>query len=339
MGDGDKQEIPAMVTENPSPTPVILADRDEEFVPLVLPTDYSMLSSGILRPGRWSVDALADEDGLSPIPPTLSTQPSSPARFASSPALRESKPGDRTNSLALLSPNGTTHSRSRRPSNATVTSTEGTVADSSPGISHLYTATSNITTSAVSAVVTLNSPMPTHFGSTSDIGGFVGRIEAHEKARNRVRSGVQGTAEEGDNDDRGKAVELDLAQDAHIDPTPFRFRSHRLASLIEAKDLDALEAMGGITGLLAGLGVNPTCGLCISGKAPRSEEAPGSEKGDDMERYTHEGPPFCGSVEDRRRVYGSNVLPVRKSVTLLELMWLALKDRVLVSHTRFPKSI
>jgi Ca2+-transporting ATPase len=36
------------------------------------------------------------------------------------------------------------------------------------------------------------------------------------------------------------------------------------------------------------------------------------------------------TIEDRKRVYGENVLPTRASKSLLQLMWMALKDKVLV---------
>ena len=42
---------------------------------------------------------------------------------------------------------------------------------------------------------------------------------------------------------------------------------------------------------------------------------------------------FSAVLEDRRRVYGENVLPVRIAKTLLQLMWAALKDKVLVSNS------
>ena len=42
------------------------------------------------------------------------------------------------------------------------------------------------------------------------------------------------------------------------------------------------------------------------------------------------GEAFSASLEDRRRVFGENVLPSRKTKSLLSLMWLALKDKVLV---------
>ena len=60
-------------------------------------------------------------------------------------------------------------------------------------------------------------------------------------------------------------------------------------------------------------------------------DAPAGEKGKAVEKSPHEGGAYGGSVEDRQRGYGSNILPARKSKSLLQLMWLALKDEVLVS--------
>ena len=40
------------------------------------------------------------------------------------------------------------------------------------------------------------------------------------------------------------------------------------------------------------------------------------------------------SVEDRQRIFGQNILPRRPIKSLLQLMWLALKDKVLVSSKR-----
>lgn len=130
-----------------------------------------------------------------------------------------------------------------------------------------------------------------------------------------------------------------------INPAPFRFKPDYLVSLVDAKNLGHLEAIGGIVGLTTGLNVDPTCGLCIGGGAPQFEEAPvativrpAGGKGDGVEQHTYEGPPFSGTIEDRQRVYGPDVLPVRKSRSFLESMLLGFQDRVLVSPTRFPQS-
>lgn len=102
--------------------------------------------------------------------------------------------------------------------------------------------------------------------------------------------------------------------------------------------------MGGIIGLLAGLGVNPMTGLRVGSSFPPPPEPPAvvvtdptGEKAEPEDPYTRAGLPFRGTIEDRQRVYGPNVLPARRSRSLLELMWLALKDKVLVSFTTLPK--
>ena len=94
--------------------------------------------------------------------------------------------------------------------------------------------------------------------------------------------------------------------------------------------------MGGINGLLAELGVEPSNGLSIGGEMPESEDAPTvtvttptGKKGSAA---------FISSAEDKQRVYGPNTLPVRKSKSLLQFMWLALKDKVLVSFGHFGSS-
>jgi Ca2+-transporting ATPase len=236
-----------------------------------------------------------------------------------STALRENKPGDRTSSLALLCPKDNSRFHSRRPSNSTIASTdEGTV-------------------SVKSTADTFPSVTPTQVGSTSDIGDPGERKQNHKKARK-----VKGTAErkmvkeEGEEED--KQMELDLTQDENIDPTPFTFKPYRLVSLVDPKSLETLEAMGGANALLVGLGVNPTNGLSIGGNRPEFEDAPavavtvpGGEKGEVGEKSTREGAAYAGTVEDRQRIYGSNVLPARKSKSLWGFMWLALKDKVLVS--------
>ena len=43
---------------------------------------------------------------------------------------------------------------------------------------------------------------------------------------------------------------------------------------------------------------------------------------------------YSTSVEDRQRIFGQNILPRRPIKSLLQLMWLALKDKVLVSSKR-----
>lgn len=115
---------------------------------------------------------------------------------------------------------------------------------------------------------------------------------------------------------------LDPEKDT-TDPTPFREKPSRLAMLVDPKSLEDLEKIGGVEGLLDGLGVNPRTGLCTNGSdagAPRSSaDIPGL------------GPQYRATMDDRRHIYGKNDLPERPSKTLLQLMWMAFKDKVIVS--------
>ncbi|KAF9778977.1 Ca-transporting ATPase [Thelephora terrestris] len=280
----------------------------EEFLPLApLTSSTSSLSPGYqaksdTRPAHKTTD---EGRSRTTIPTHHFTNTTSPG---------ENKPGYGTTSLALLGPDGPNCSHSRGQSSATMILTEeGTIDNGSSGIPRLHPAPSNI-----------------------DTGNLEIRTNACEKARNRVRSYAKGILHEGDGDEE-MDPELDPAQDTNLNPAPFKFRPHHLASLVDPKNLDALEAFGGIIGLLAGLGVNPRCGLPIGGNVSRPEHLPtvtvsgfSGGKLQGLEQYSYEGPPFTSTIEDRQQVYGVNVLPVQGSRSLLQLIWLALKDRVLI---------
>lgn len=92
-----------------------------------------------------------------------------------------------------------------------------------------------------------------------------------------------------------------------------------------------MEAMGGIDGLLRGLGTDPNQGLRswqYAESTQRTDAEGGNAGGAGAGGDT---PQSRASADDRRRVYGVNQMPARKSKSLLLLMWLALKDKVLVS--------
>ena len=241
-----------------------------------------------------------------PPSPALSTQSS--VHFMTSTALRENRPGDVSTPLALPSRKYNYHSHSRWPLNTAITAhDEGTIADHDHplGLLHLYPPTSGVF--VTSTADTLNSPTPTHVGSASEIG------DSEKRKQKKAKRNGNGSAER------------------TLDPTPFAFEPYHLASLVDPKNLDSLEAMDGIAGLLAGLGVDSATGLDIGGKgAPIVTIAAPTNKG-----FPGEGAAYAGTPWDRQRVYGPNILPIRKSKSLLELMWLALKDKVLVSASTF----
>ncbi|TFK40151.1 Ca-transporting ATPase [Crucibulum laeve] len=132
--------------------------------------------------------------------------------------------------------------------------------------------------------------------------------------------------------------------------------------MLDPKSLDSLTAFGGIDGLLQGLGTNAEHGLSKaallrtatgldektgdgrpgagSGAShrhdPEKQDAPAimlTEPGGHVRAPPppgDDGPAFGATIEERKKVYGENVLPQRASKTLLQLMWLALKDKVLI---------
>ncbi|KAL5531003.1 hypothetical protein ACEPAG_3879 [Sanghuangporus baumii] len=83
------------------------------------------------------------------------------------------------------------------------------------------------------------------------------------------------------------------------------FTPFKLAHMAESKILDMLEAYGGIESILRGLGTDAKRGLSLS----------------------------ASEIEERQRVYGRNVLPIQKSKTLFQLMWLVLQQKVLILLT------
>ena len=129
--------------------------------------------------------------------------------------------------------------------------------------------------------------------------------------------------------------------------------------MLDPRNIDLLERLGGVDGLLKGLGTSGTRGLgkkalmrseTLNASHPsNSRPSPGTAG----QRHDREVPgivvtgPEGGvggnhddednsiydvTIDIRRQVYGHNVLPRRISKSLLALMWMALKDKVLVSR-------
>jgi Ca2+-transporting ATPase len=173
------------------------------------------------------------------------------------------------------------------------------------------------------------------------------------------------TSSENSSETPRAVVELDLTQDAQLDTTPFP-RTHapfQLASLVDPKDIEKLTDLGGTTGVLEALGTDSDRGLTTEGRS-RSHGAVGlqddglvksdtaaiekefsNEKGKDKDASAVHGTAgsegddhhdrsssYFATIEDRQRVYGKNIVPTKKSKSLLMLMWIALQDKVLVSR-------
>jgi Ca2+-transporting ATPase len=166
---------------------------------------------------------------------------------------------------------------------------------------------------------------------------------------------------------------LDLKQEAGLDVHPFTFKPLQLASLVDPKNLETLEGLGGVDALLRGLGTHPTHGLSTEMGMPSIHRASPDPtlQSFTLSHATDEDPPKPGimitspagepqglqstvtlgggsgvglpaavqssegvyrtSIEDRQRIFGQNILPRRPIRSLLQSMWLSVKDKVLVS--------
>ncbi|CED82819.1 calcium-translocating p-type atpase [Phaffia rhodozyma] len=97
---------------------------------------------------------------------------------------------------------------------------------------------------------------------------------------------------------------------------PFTLFPKKLASLVDPKSIPLLQSFGGTAGVLEALGTHPTKGL---DDAVLASSGAGST-----------GTVVQATSQDRKRVYGTNTLPSKKPKSLLYLVWLALKDKVLI---------
>ncbi|KAF8640285.1 hypothetical protein AX16_010180 [Volvariella volvacea WC 439] len=129
--------------------------------------------------------------------------------------------------------------------------------------------------------------------------------------------------------------ELELQADAETDPTPFLFKPYQLAHMLDPKSYETLERLGGTDGIMRGLGSSDKglSSAVLDAQPPTA--GPGAGNGasspDDPEKVKElKGTPYSASRATRLRVYGENSLPRRRSKSLLELMWLAMKDKVLI---------
>jgi len=143
----------------------------------------------------------------------------------------------------------------------------------------------------------------------------------------------------------GGITKIRLVQDELVDPSPFKVRPSELARLLDPKSLKALSALGGVDALLEGLATHWICGLMIVSRGSPDSRPGASQRHDQMDEHPlstiavtaphvisqdeENFDPHLASLSERRRVFGENVLPQRATKSLLALMWLALKDKVL----------
>ncbi|KAJ7592813.1 Ca-transporting ATPase [Mycena floridula] len=308
MGDESSANPPVVISD-------IITTKADNDQPPSSPTATLTLSptstiAGLLSPrsafGAGSsldippLSTLTDNDNITiSVPPSPILTHQSSVHFQTTLALRDNKVDGNsgTSSLALLAPRDAvspSRSHQRKSSNASLASSNGTEPDThGPNNLGLQFVKSN--------------------GSDTTIS------ETGKKKR---------LAEE----EQKPVGKTELELDTDLDPTPFKLKPFQLAHMLDPKNLDGLEAIGGISGLLRGLGTSAESGL---GKQAAGAEIGASQRHDPNEGAeaapdSSDPDPFTASFEDRKRVYGENVLPERRNKSLLHLMFAAMKDKVLV---------
>lgn len=141
--------------------------------------------------------------------------------------------------------------------------------------------------------------------------------------------------EDDDEDDEDEipkgSTHIDPALDT-TDPTPFLQKPSALAALVDPKSLEALEAMGGIDGVIHGLGTDSVNGLSNIPIPAGASVEDGPVRGlNNAGAEKQLGAQYNASLAERERVYGRNFVPPKKPKSLFQLMWAAMKDKVLVS--------
>ncbi|KAG1872060.1 Ca-transporting ATPase [Suillus tomentosus] len=353
--------IPEIVTTDLSSNHTVIpifASSSTNPSPRILP-DSTFLSPHPQSHRRVSLDSrshspsptvVSSNDGASqfvPPSPTLSSRSS--GHFATSLSLRDNKPDEHNgySSLHILGPSmNKVLTHHRKPSNATFTSsheghasldeTEPDHASGDYGMVHLRPVTSDPTS-------TMPSPTHTHVDTASILSRSLPAKSVDNIVQTSTSHDPNGQPNPSDSrkslQSNPDVQKIELVQDDQVDPSPFKFRPVELASLLDPKNLDALEALGGTDGLLHGLGSDPSRGLTTTGTADNRSGAGlgNSQRHDRQPLSVHDHPdvqipdgPHSALMEDRKRVFGENVLPQRTSKSLLALMWLALQDKVLV---------
>ncbi|KAG1747134.1 Ca-transporting ATPase [Suillus paluster] len=295
-----------------------------------------------------------DGSSLNPPPsPTLSTQSS--AHFATSISLRENKPDERSgySSLHLLGPDKDILHH-RKLSFASSHEGHSSLDETEPD----HGGREYLPLQPVGSDPASTMPSPTHthvdFASVrSRSHPAKSEISIEDVVTSTPLPQANGTASDNHKSDQsnGDLPKAELLEDDLVDPHPFKFRPVELASLLDPKNLDALEALGGVDSLLEGLGTHRSRGLIIDDSPAPSDNTPGAGVGasqrhdrgseqpssrlpitapHDVDVVNGNSDPYSASMQVRRLVFGENVLPQRASKSLLALMWLALQDKVLV---------
>ncbi|KAL2818992.1 hypothetical protein BDW59DRAFT_126122 [Aspergillus cavernicola] len=147
----------------------------------------------------------------------------------------------------------------------------------------------------------------------------------------------------------GEALQPDPGREAEfeVENNSFAFSPGQLNKLLNPKSLGAFYALGGLGGLEKGLRTDVRSGLSLDETelngtvsfddaiAPSSAPKPLTETSPTTPAREDTTPPKQdeNAYADRKRIYGPNKLPEKKTKGILELAWLAYNDKVLILLT------
>lgn len=324
MADEDSNIPSINVTDAANSTPTLHVDP-------AVAHNTALLAPTALSPPSPS---LSDYSSTSTYPPSPTISVHSNNQFKTALALRDNHPDDKSalSSLNMLSPQNAESSRHKRKSSNATMSSSITQADVEMGdVAKVNSSTTSLTDVDPHASSTLKSTE----SATSD------KKDSKEKKKKKNST----------DEHEGKTThQLELLQDEGLDPTPFAFKPYQLAHMLDPKNLETLRGFGGVSGLLRGLGTSAEHGLSTK-SLPRSgtvKSVTSAKSNSNLPTITltepsglvrepssaEDHPAYAATFEDRKRVFGENLLPQRRSKSLLQLMWLALKDKVLVRPQR-----
>ncbi|KAH7012038.1 calcium-translocating P-type ATPase [Microdochium trichocladiopsis] len=125
--------------------------------------------------------------------------------------------------------------------------------------------------------------------------------------------------------------------DFQVDNNPFAFTPGHLNKLLNPKSLAAFKALGGLEGIERGLQANTKTGLSVDETAVRSNVSFEQATRVNSDKFPAASERLGGNASepfaDRVRVYGKNVLPVKKATSFWRLAWTAYNDNVIILLT------
>jgi len=139
----------------------------------------------------------------------------------------------------------------------------------------------------------------------------------------------------------------DAEEEDELEGNPFPLSPKALSILVDSKSIPAFRALGGLRGIIHGLRTNSTSGLSLGEGRLQEAEPSGFSTGAIDSRpldyrtfpiikdrrprgYAHGHLMNSELYVDRKRIFGENRLPEKKTKSLLEIMWITFNDKVLI---------